>query len=251
MKAESVCQLYKSDQQGRLLWQPKETTSTTDLKSHLMRTNVCFSVALMRWMASIEISESFGMEHCRQRKIASARSKGFVVATSSSDDENFGLDDRFERWRFLQQVLDKDCDGETTNKVLSALLFDVVKAPSHRPVFQSEDAGGKLSSQQERLIQEINEQVVLTELEKLMNGEVELPIGSASNVIDILEALLPDPDEDEDAVRGLWDTINEIHGRESVKLNEINESMEWKSRCLVARVMLYFDFLSHGVVTAS
>jgi hypothetical protein len=65
----------------------------------------------------------------------------------------------------------------------------------------------------------------------------------------LLEDLLPDPVEDEDAFKGLWDTVVELHGREATKLAEQNPTADWKARCLTARVLLCYDFLTAGVVS--
>ena len=66
-------------------------------------------------------------------------------------------------------------------------------------------------------------------------------------LLDLLEQILPDPIEDEDSHKGTWDTVIELHGREAVKINEQNATPEWKSRSLVTRVLLYHDFLVHGL----
>jgi hypothetical protein len=68
-------------------------------------------------------------------------------------------------------------------------------------------------------------------------------------LLELLEQLLPDPDNDEDAAKGLWDTIIELHGRESVKINErqIPQNIGWRTRCLIARLLIYYDFLTDGL----
>jgi len=65
-----------------------------------------------------------------------------------------------------------------------------------------------------------------------------------------LEKLLPDPIENEDDFKSAWDTLLEIHGRESVKINEnqIPKSMEWKIATVVTRLLIHFDFLQIGIV---
>jgi len=67
------------------------------------------------------------------------------------------------------------------------------------------------------------------------------------DVLDQLESLLPDPDDDEDAFKGLWDTVIELNGRESVKINEQNATYDWKACCLIARVLIHYDFLTYGI----
>jgi hypothetical protein len=64
---------------------------------------------------------------------------------------------------------------------------------------------------------------------------------------DRLESLLPCAGDDEDAFKGLWDIVIEIHGREAVKLDEANRSSTWTCCCTVARLLIHYDFLSDGV----
>lgn len=67
--------------------------------------------------------------------------------------------------------------------------------------------------------------------------------------LELMEQLLPQLDEDEDASKGLWDTIIELHGRESVKINErkVPQDIGWKTRCLIARLLIFYDFLTDGL----
>jgi hypothetical protein len=67
--------------------------------------------------------------------------------------------------------------------------------------------------------------------------------------LELIEQLLPNPETDEDASKGLWDTVIELHGRESVKINErtVPQDIGWKTRCLIARLLIYYDFLTDGL----
>jgi hypothetical protein len=69
------------------------------------------------------------------------------------------------------------------------------------------------------------------------------------SMVELLEGLLPDPREDEDAHKSVWDTVIEIHGREMVQYNETNPSPEWKISSLVARLLINFDFIIYGIPT--
>jgi len=71
------------------------------------------------------------------------------------------------------------------------------------------------------------------------------------SILNDLETLLPDEDEDEDAYNGNWDMINQIHGLEITKVENASGCEFWEARCCIARVLLYFDFLSEGVVDGS
>jgi Cft2 family RNA processing exonuclease len=75
---------------------------------------------------------------------------------------------------------------------------------------------------------------------------------SAMTMLQLLEGLLPNAEEDADAFKSLWDTVMEIHGREAVKYHETkNPTLDWKLACVVARLLLHFDFLTLGIVTSS
>ena len=72
-------------------------------------------------------------------------------------------------------------------------------------------------------------------------------------ILERLEQFLPNPSEDEEAHKSLWDLVIELHGRESVKSNEMSskhptEYLDWKLRNVVARILIHHDFLSLGIV---
>lgn len=71
-----------------------------------------------------------------------------------------------------------------------------------------------------------------------------------AEVLQKLASLLPDPRENEDAFKGSWDTVLELHGREAVKINESKATPEWNAISMVARVLIYFDFMTRGIPTA-
>jgi hypothetical protein len=65
-----------------------------------------------------------------------------------------------------------------------------------------------------------------------------------------IEKLLPDPLDKEDASKGAWDTVGELHGKTAMAFNEREGRPEWKTVCMVARVMIYYEFLTgDGLVT--
>jgi hypothetical protein len=73
--------------------------------------------------------------------------------------------------------------------------------------------------------------------------------GEAALIMNHLESLLPDPIEQKDAHDGLWDTIEGLHGWEGVRMNRQNPCKDWEARCIVARVLIWFDFLAEGVLS--
>ena len=163
------------------------------------------------------------------------------------------LHDRFDRWRFLQHMLDEEVSAHDTQLVL---LLTLLRQPPSPP--QDE-----LQERIESVVQTLSTPTALADLLLLASPttapqQVETTTTTKTNnqhngterlvLLHQLEQLLPDPMEDEDAFKSLWDLVIEIHGRESVKINERNGSIPWKARCLIARVLLHFDFLTDGFV---
>ncbi len=96
--------------------------------------------------------------------------------------------------------------------------------------------------------------------------------GNALSILKKIELVLPDPDEDVEAHKSAWDVIVELHGRESVRMEEeklqrenavkiatssmssgINvkyraQSLQWRTLSTVGRVLIHLDFLTKGVL---
>jgi hypothetical protein len=189
------------------------------------------------------------------------------------------LNDRFDRWRFLQSVLEEDNDARDSSDitavlvailrqqvqrksdatttywndhrrgVLEAILSDLTSPTTatttsypqtlllHRMLaLRDDDSDNRADSDDSRI------GTTTTTLLARQQDQVDL------SLLDQLEQLLPNSDDDdhEDAMKGLWDTVIELHGREAVKINERNASRQWRTRCLIARVLIYFDFLTVG-----
>ena len=147
--------------------------------------------------------------------------------------------DRFGKWKFLQDLLDGDIEGDVLHRVLYSVLSNYLNDP---PAAASQDAA--IGSPQ------LTPQLV-TQLEKVLqtstDGSIVVFVEDADDkVVQLLENLLPDPLEDEDAYKSAWDTVIEIHGRDMVKANEMNPTTEWRKLCLVARLLIHYDFLSRS-----
>ena len=151
--------------------------------------------------------------------------------------------ERFDRWRFLQKLLDEETHPDPTNRLLFQVLDGYIKYP--RPNFPGSEATGspeRTSIRLERV------SLVLNSAENKAIPLISVPQNDVTELMEMLEELLPDPEEEEDDHKGTWDTIIELHGRESVKYNQQNPTTEWEARCLAARVLVFYDFLLLGVV---
>lgn len=145
--------------------------------------------------------------------------------------------DRFGRWRFLQDLLDGDIEGDVINRLLFNVLSNYLKDP---PAAASKDAALGSPQLTPQLITQLEEV-----LETSRDGSIAAFVEDADDdLIKKLEDLLPDPLDDEDAHKSTWDTVIEIHGRDLVKAKEMNPTTEWQQRCLAARLLIHYDFLS-------
>ena len=185
-----------------------------------------------------------------------ATSRWLDSASTASEVRNqFGLHDRFDRWRFLQNMLDEDISASDTQLVLVVHLENFLKFPA-RPVFKpgSDETGSPVLTEElreniESLLQSTSDLSIsdlIPEDDKVTEAVEENP--STVEILGKLERLLPDPVEEEDAFKSLWDTVIALHGMESVKINERNASLQWKARCMIARVLLHYDFLIYGLL---
>lgn len=142
----------------------------------------------------------------------------------------------------MQQLLEEEVDADDTRAILKAVLDGYLRFP--RPKYLGGDETGS-----PELSESLRDKIEWV-LESSLALHVEPDTDLDQHVVERLEGLLPDPEEDEDAFKSLWDTIIDIHGRESVKLNEHQRRPRWTLSCLVARVLLHYDFLIYGIVNA-
>eukprot|EP00980_Cylindrotheca_fusiformis_P006707 scaffold1398_cov116-Cylindrotheca_fusiformis.AAC.24 len=156
----------------------------------------------------------------------------FNPSLKSSVAEDMGLKNRFQRWRFLQNLLDGEIENEDANKVLLEVLSIALTL---------ERLGDPDDESSIEITPELREKIE-TVIVKTEDPMVNL------DSLNLLDPLIPDQSEDEDAYKSLWDTVIELHGRESVKMNEASATPDWKLRCLKARVLLHFDFLTDGIL---
>ena len=153
--------------------------------------------------------------------------------------DRLGLDDSFQRWRFLQRLLDEDASDHDVNQVTYAVLTGFLE----RPRMKNEVMNEMVSP----ILNDLNREMVMI---LLNDDDGTVPVFSGNGhiideqLLEQLERLLPDPIENEDAHKGAWDTVCEIHGRGSVKLNEAKASKRWRALSSIARVLIYYDFFT-------
>jgi hypothetical protein len=135
------------------------------------------------------------------------------------------MEDRFDRWRLLQNILDLNIEQGQ----VEALVATVVAGSASRPP-------GILAG---------------VSIGTATNEEENDDWSQYRNDVLALERhFLPDPDDDKDAFDSLWDTVAEIHGRDAVRI-DLRAEPRWPYVCGLARVLLQYDFLSRGISVAS
>lgn len=148
------------------------------------------------------------------------------------------FDDRFEKWRFLQDVLDGDVDDATLGSLLLQVLENFLKASDAKRPTEDDNASGS-----PLLTPDLRDKIHVVINEFTVDPAAPLEQQSDGTSLTSLEDLLPDPEEEEEAHKSNWDVVMEIHGRELVKTNETNPTFEWRKLSVVTRLLIHFDFL--------
>jgi hypothetical protein len=142
-------------------------------------------------------------------------------------------------------LLDEEAKEDDVNRILFLVLDSYLKFP--RPTYGSttETGSPELTADRRQLIEQLLEGCSLGTVIALGDAD---GAQSREAMLKQLEPLLPDPIEDEDGFKGTWDTVMELNGRGSVQINERNREPGWLAVCLVSRVIIYYDFLTYGLV---
>lgn len=159
------------------------------------------------------------------------------------------LEERFDRWKYMQEFLDDfDIEDGEIQQVLYAVLDRYAQKTMSHDNLDNNDNDDDTGSR--RIATPAQKEIVKDLLDAFSDAQ-SIPAMLDETVLHQVEQLLPDPQEDEDALKGGWDVLMELHGRESVKVNEQAGTARWKSIAIVARVMLHYDFLQEGIRSSS
>lgn len=215
-----------------------------------------------------------------------------------------GLTEQFERWKFLQQVLEGEIFPADIEDVMLLVLTGYLEHGPTANTSTKENNGGSASPilNEERrgmIVRLISDLVsldvgddhasgtdgssrILHELigppidyeresiddvddSAFEEGEMDAINPKALSILQQIERLLPDPEDDEESHKGAWDLVMDLFGRESVRIREeklyrngngvssdrmvtCKESLEWRTICSITRVLIYYDFLTKGVL---
>lgn len=192
------------------------------------------------------------------------------VSEESSEESSCGvvsrldLDEQFNRWRLLQQLLEAEADASDINEVSHFVLTSFLNFPRPRRIV---DGDGISRSNTSPIINKEKKQIIesllhcttgtandtdgTASIDTIQSKVPQIPLFTEPDCIPyerdalhLVEKLLPDPIDEEDAHTTCWDLVVEMYGREAVKAEEMNQSEEWKTRCAVVRMLIHFDFLS-------
>ncbi|KAG7370484.1 hypothetical protein IV203_019054 [Nitzschia inconspicua] len=156
--------------------------------------------------------------------------------------------DRFDRWKFFQDLLEGDADVHVVNQLLYAVLEGALRFPRKDANQRFVELSNPVKESIQRILLTSDDRKVVVAL--LDDYTDESSQDATQTMLQQLEQVLPTMDDDPDAFRSLWDTVLEIHGREAVKYQETQENtLQWKMQQTVARVLLHYDFLTLGIVT--
>jgi hypothetical protein len=172
-----------------------------------------------------------------------------VVHLAAELRDSLRLYDRFDRWRYMQRLLDDEIQSDQINLLLYVVLDGALRYP--RPVYGSTGETGSPDITKE-LKSAIVEALAWSEKRSLSDENMRVPLlGVSENCKDNkeLESLLENQvlPQDDEVSKGLWDIVGEIHGREAMKID--SRSAEWLKLCLASRVLLCYDFLTLGVLS--
>lgn len=152
------------------------------------------------------------------------------------------LNEQFSRWRFLQELLEGEVEHRDANELLHCVLMAYLNShPSQRGNGSPVLCDATITTINLVLAKDANSIPVLQQECKAADDTI---------LLSHLESILPDPNENKDACDGIWDTVVGLHGWESVNVNRQARCKDWHARCIVARVLIWFDFLQEGVLTA-
>jgi hypothetical protein len=172
-----------------------------------------------------------------------------VVQLAAELRDSLRLYDRFDRWRYMQRLLDNEIQSDQINQLLYVVLDGALRYP--RPVYGSTGETGSPDLTKE-LESAIVDALVWSEARDPSKEKMRVPLLGVADkqqnneeLLSLLEnQILP---RDEEVLKGLWDIVGEIHGREATKID--SRSAEWLKLCLASRVLLCYDFLTLGVLS--
>lgn len=177
--------------------------------------------------------------------------------------QELDLENTFNRWVFLKKVLDTDEDDDELKDTISIVTYKLIESFVVYPLnqrYQDYESRDDYSVETAfpAIADHLQEDILNNWVEIYQDkGRIPISLDNDNNdsnhiwdyeLIMKLDLLLPLEYEDKDAYDGLWDTVNELHGEEMVKINIQEGNLDWDARCIIARFLIYYNFLRDGII---
>lgn len=192
---------------------------------------------------------------CSTQLCATIDDDGIMQLQTNTNEliERLELNQQFERWRFMQKLLEGELPAsDIENVLLSTLHAYLQHGPTASSSNNKNENGGNaspvLTEQQRNTMDELIGKMVFVSdgigdsrfLHMLVLPPVDyesIQIDTDDNdstpekgvvvvdhnalsILEQIEQLLPDPVEDEEAFKSAWDVVIDLYGRESVRVRE-------------------------------
>ena len=164
------------------------------------------------------------------------------TSSSISITERLELKSRFDRWKFLQDILEGDVNADDINQIVYQILQSNMNHSSSPLKVLNEEEKLEIIDRLFRY-NENGEGIVLA----LIHNDNMVIMGS-DKVWDTLKGLLPTMEEDEESFKCGWDLIVELYGREATKISQKSGNPLWNAYADIVRLLIYLDFLSDGII---
>jgi hypothetical protein len=208
------------------------------------------------WTATIVFTFIFLYNHLSAAYILNRHRPALARCTRlnlSSAVSPPNLPTAFDRWKFLQQTLEGDISTLQVHQILYSTLnttLNKIQVQFEATTLTTTGSSSPFTQQYQSLPILLNHSadIIQALISSSQNKDVDLKIEPLSTTtLQLLESLQPDPLEDEDAYKSCWDLVLELHGQEATKWAEKNGDLHWKVRCSVVRLLIHYDFLTHGL----
>ena len=210
------------------------------------------------------VSNHHSHQHITSQLHGTIDDNNTYMQTIHNTIERLELDQQFERWKFMQRLLEGELSPSDIEDVLLLSLNAYLQhGPTSTTANNKNDNGGNASpvlndEQISNMEEVINSMLAVSDGigdSKFLHMLVLPPVDYESTTIDTeddegrdkntvvvdtnalsileqIEKLLPDPDEDEDAYKSTWDVIIDLYGRESVRVKEEALQREKLEQCV-------------------
>ena len=167
---------------------------------------------------------------------------------------DIGFVDTFTKWKFLQQLMDQEVSADRVNELVYCVVMDLDRR-RQEGLLEEEYTEWMVSTEFDDALDIVMEEVdgqstypVLGTLPSEYDDELaeymprEYRIDARS--LDMLEGLFPPLEESPDSHTSAWDVLEQLHGKDAVKVRRKNPTEQWNGVATISRVLVYLNFLT-------